>query len=41
MAIPTIEYRGSTLFGTASPTNSDDTIDLAMQYGKDIIDDKV
>ncbi|GAB6851449.1 MULTISPECIES: hypothetical protein [Burkholderiaceae] len=33
--------RYSTLFGTASPTNEDDAVDLAMQYGKDIIDGKV
>jgi hypothetical protein len=33
--------RYSTVFGTASPTNEDDAVDLAMQYGKDIIDGKV
>jgi hypothetical protein len=33
--------RYSTFFGTASPTNEDDAVDLAMQYGKDIIDGKV
>jgi hypothetical protein len=33
--------RYSTVFGTASPTNTDDAVDLAMRYGKDIIDGKV
>lgn len=33
--------RYRTLFGAASPTNEDDAVDLAMQYGKDIIDGKV
>jgi hypothetical protein len=33
--------RYSTLFGTASPTHADDAVDLAMQFGKDIIDGKV
>jgi hypothetical protein len=30
-----------TLFATASPTTAGDAIDLAMQYGKDIVDGKV
>jgi hypothetical protein len=33
--------RYATLFVTASPTTARDTVDLAMQYGKDIVDGKV
>ena len=33
--------RYSTSFGTVSPTNEDDAVDLAMQYAKDIVDGKV
>jgi len=33
--------RFSTLFAGAAPTNAGDAIDLAMQFGKDILDDKV
>jgi hypothetical protein len=33
--------RYSTLFGGASPTNARDAIELAMQFGKDIVDGKV
>lgn len=33
--------RYSTSFGTASPANEDDAVDLPLQYGKDIIDGKV
>jgi hypothetical protein len=33
--------RYPTSFSTALPTNEDDAVDLAMQYGKDIIDGKV
>jgi hypothetical protein len=33
--------RYSTLFTTASPTTAGDAIDLAMQYGKDIVDGNV
>jgi hypothetical protein len=29
------------LFGSTSPTNAGDAVDLAMQYGKDIVDGKV
>jgi hypothetical protein len=33
--------RYTTSFSTASPTTSGEAIDLAMQYGKDIIDGNV
>ncbi|MCC8403345.1 hypothetical protein LJ655_15845 [Paraburkholderia sp. MMS20-SJTN17] len=33
--------RYATVFDTASPTTAGDAIDLAMQYGKDIVDGKV
>ena len=33
--------RYSTLFSAASPIQASDAIDLAMQYGKDIVDGKV
>jgi hypothetical protein len=33
--------RYATLFTTASPTTAGDAIDLAMQYGKDIVDGKI
>jgi hypothetical protein len=33
--------RYATLFATASPTTAGDAIDLAMQYGKDIVDGNV
>jgi hypothetical protein len=33
--------RYTTVFATANPTTSDEAIDLAMQYGKDVIDSKI
>lgn len=33
--------RYATLFGALGPTTMDDALDLAMQYGKDIVDGKV
>ena len=33
--------RYATLYGALSPTTMDDALDLAMQYGKDIVDGKV
>jgi hypothetical protein len=33
--------RYATLFTTATPTTEDDAIDLAMQYGTDIVDGNV
>lgn len=33
--------RYATLFATASPTTAGAAIDLAMQYGKDIVDGKI
>jgi hypothetical protein len=33
--------RYSTLFSAASPARASDAIDVAMQYGKDIVDGKV
>ncbi|RDJ99560.1 hypothetical protein [Paraburkholderia lacunae] len=42
--IPSSEVKArryATLFDTVSPTTADDAIELAMQYGKDIIDGKV
>jgi hypothetical protein len=33
--------RYATLFTTASPTTAGEAIDLAMQYGKDIVDGKI
>jgi hypothetical protein len=31
----------STVFGAASPTSAGDALELAMQFGKDIVDGKV
>ncbi|WP_341312677.1 hypothetical protein WN982_14590 [Paraburkholderia sp. IMGN_8] len=42
--IPSSEVKArryATLFDTVSPTTADDAIDLAVQYGKDIVDGKV
>lgn len=33
--------RYTTLFATASPITSDVAVDLAMQYGKDVVDGKI
>lgn len=42
--IPSSEVKArryATLFAAASPTTAGDAIDLAMQYGKDIVDGKI
>lgn len=33
--------RYATLLGVPNPTTMDDALDLAMQYGKDIVDGKI